>query len=185
MTFSATSRFKLADGQIIHEEERRRALHRDVVDAVVDQVGAHGVMDVHLKGDLQLGAHAVHAGDQHRVDILQLVHGEQAAEAADFAQDAAGKSLVGEIFNALLGAVGTVDVDARVGVSNWRIPGGGGLYRGRLCGVVGHGISPFQRCVGNMPGVGNRKNRSSGGNCSTSARDGRNGFGAAKKLWFY
>ncbi len=127
-TFSATSGSSLAGGQVVHEKQRRGALHGDVVDAVIDQVGADGVVDVHLEGDLQLGAHAVHARDQNRVHPLRLVHGEQAAEAADFAQYAAGESLVGEILDPLLGAVGAVNVHAGIGV------GDGGLR-----GIMGHG----------------------------------------------
>ena len=127
--FLGDFRLDLAGGQIVHEEERRGALHRNVVDAVIDQVGADGVMDVHLEGDFQLGAHPVHAGDQNRVRPLHLVHREQAAEAADFAQHAAGKGLVGEILDPLLGAVGAVNVHPGVGV------GDGGLR-----GIMGHGI---------------------------------------------
>ncbi len=117
-----------AAGQVIHEEQRRRALHRNVVDAVIDQVGADGVVDVHLEGDFQLGAHAVHARDQDGVHPLRLVHGKQAAEAADFAQDAAGKRLVGEILDPLFGSVGAVNIHTSIGV------GDSGLR-----GIMGHG----------------------------------------------
>ena len=140
--FLGDFRLDLAGGQIVHEEERRGALHRNVVDAVIDQVGADGVMDVHLEGDFQLGAHAVHAGDQDRIHPLRLVHGEQAAEAADFAQDAAGESLVGEILDPLFGAVGAVNVHTGVGV------GDGGLR-----GIMGHG----SQCVSFKWGFARRR----------------------------
>ena len=51
-------------GEVVEEEERRGALHGDVVDAVVDQVGADGVVDAELEGDLELGADAVGGGDE-------------------------------------------------------------------------------------------------------------------------
>ena len=140
--FLGDFRLDLARGQVVHEEERRGALHRDVVDAMIDQVGADGVMDVHLEGDFQLRAHAVHARHQNRVHPLRLVHGEQAAEAADFAQYAAGKSLVGEILDPLFGAVGAVNVHPGVGV------GDGGLR-----GIMGHG----SQCVSLMWGFARRR----------------------------
>ena len=95
MTFSITSGVQLAGGEEIHEEHGRGAVHGNVIDAVGDQVGADGVVQPHLKRDLQFGAHAVHAGDQHRVRVLLLVDGKQPAEAAYLAQNATVKGLVG------------------------------------------------------------------------------------------
>src|SRR5579862_8383469 len=46
-------------GQVVHKKEWRSALHRDVIDAVIDQVGAAGAMDIHLEGDFALRAYAV------------------------------------------------------------------------------------------------------------------------------
>ncbi len=53
--------FEFAGGEVVQEEERRCALYRDVVHAVVHQIGAHGVMGSKLEGDLELGAHAIGA----------------------------------------------------------------------------------------------------------------------------
>ena len=39
-----------ADGDVVHEEQRPRALHQDVVDAVVDEVLADGVVDTGAAG---------------------------------------------------------------------------------------------------------------------------------------
>ena len=52
---------QLAGREVVEEEQRRRALHRDVVHAVVDQVRADRVVNAQLKRDLQLRAHAVGA----------------------------------------------------------------------------------------------------------------------------
>ena len=54
-------RIQRSRGQVVHEKQRRRTLHRDVVDAVIHQVAADGVMHAHVEGDFQLGAHAIHA----------------------------------------------------------------------------------------------------------------------------
>jgi hypothetical protein len=50
-----------AGGKVVKEEQRGRALDGDVVYAVVDEVAAHGVVDSHLEGELELGADAVSA----------------------------------------------------------------------------------------------------------------------------
>ena len=50
---------ELAGGEVVEEEERRGALDGDVVDAVVDEVLADGVVDAELEGDFELGAYAV------------------------------------------------------------------------------------------------------------------------------
>ena len=43
---------------------------------------------------------------------------EQAAEAANLAQHSLGEGFMGEILDALLGAVGAIDVYARIGVGD-------------------------------------------------------------------
>ena len=56
-----------AGGQVVEEEQRLRALHEDVVDAVVDEVDADRVVHAGHERDAQLGADAVGARDQHRI----------------------------------------------------------------------------------------------------------------------
>ena len=56
-----------ASGEIVEEEQRDGALDENVVDAVVDQVPAHGVVDAGHEGHSQLGADAVGARHQHRI----------------------------------------------------------------------------------------------------------------------
>jgi hypothetical protein len=109
--------FELAGSEVVHEKHGRSALHHDVVDAMIDQVGAHGVVDLHLEGDLQLGAHAVDARHQHRIEI-GFGDGEQASEAADLAQNSLGEGFVGEVLDALLGAIGAIDAHARIGIGD-------------------------------------------------------------------
>ena len=53
--------------QVIQEEERLGALHEDVVDAVIDEVGADRVVRPAMNATLQLGADAVGAGDENRI----------------------------------------------------------------------------------------------------------------------
>jgi hypothetical protein len=43
-------RFQLAGGEVVHKKQRRRTLHGDVVHAVIHQVGADGVVQLHFEG---------------------------------------------------------------------------------------------------------------------------------------
>ena len=67
---------QLAHGNIVEEEQRLCAAAEDIVDAVVDQVHAYGIIPVHERGDFKLGAHAIGAGYQYRLGIaLKLEQG--------------------------------------------------------------------------------------------------------------
>ena len=69
---------------VVEKEKRPRAKHRDVIDAVVDEIGTDGVVPVHGKGDLQLRPDAIDTRDQHRLAHTGKIRREQTAEAADF-----------------------------------------------------------------------------------------------------
>ncbi len=125
--------FELAGGEIIEKEEGHSALYGDVVDAVVHQVGADGVVDAELEGDLELGADAVCAGDQDGVGVLCNVESEEAAEAADVAEDLLVECLLREIFDALLGAIPGGDVHASIGIAH-RLSCGGWFCGSALYG---------------------------------------------------
>ena len=56
-----------AGREVVEEEERLRPLHEDVVDAVIDEIDADGVVDAAHERDPQLGADAVGARDEHRI----------------------------------------------------------------------------------------------------------------------
>ena len=78
--------------------------------------------------------------------VLGLIHREESAKPANFTQHAAGKGLVSQILDALLGAVGAIDIHTGVSVGD-RCGGG--------CGVLGHGLS---RCLFlNPSSVGKRR----------------------------
>src|SRR5947209_3480858 len=114
-------RLQAAGRQVVHEEERTGPLNGNVVHAMVGKVAAYGMVQPHYEGDFQFGSHTIHAGNQHRLAEFLFIDGEQAAEAADLAHDAAGKGAMGKVLDALLGPVGTVDIDAAIGVSDWSI----------------------------------------------------------------
>ena len=75
----------LADHEVVEEEQGDGAAGGDVVDAHRDEVDADGGQPADAAGDLDLGAHAVGAGDQHGVLEARQAHG--AAEPAEAAED--------------------------------------------------------------------------------------------------
>ena len=52
-------RVEAAAGEVVEEEEGRGTLDGDVIDAMVDEVGADGGVQAQLEGDFELGADAV------------------------------------------------------------------------------------------------------------------------------
>ena len=77
---------QLADSDVVQEEQGLCTGCQDVVYAHGNQVHAHGAMLAGDLGNLQLGSHAVGAGNQQRVfHILCRGDAEQAAEPADVA----------------------------------------------------------------------------------------------------
>ena len=77
---------QLADADVVHEVDRFGALHGDVVNAVVHDVVADGVVLFHHHRDHQLGADSVDAGDHHRLLVSGEVDLEKPAETADRSQ---------------------------------------------------------------------------------------------------
>ena len=108
-----------AGRQVVEKEQRPRALHEDVVDAVIDEVGADRVVHAGHERDLELGADAVGAGDEHRVR-RRPVEREQPAERSDARQHAGRVGAARERLDAPHGFVAGVDVDARLAVVDLR-----------------------------------------------------------------
>jgi hypothetical protein len=105
-------RFEPARGEIIKEEERLGALDDDVVHAHGHEVDADRVVPVHEEGDLELGAHAVGARDEHRG--LVFLEREEPSEPADVRHDLGPERGFDVGFYLLDEEVAGVDVDARV-----------------------------------------------------------------------
>ncbi len=109
-------------------------MNGDIVHAVIYQVCADRGMQVHLERDLQLCADPVDARNQHRIRVLNSINGEQTSKATNFAQYSFSEGLVGEILDALLGAIGAADVHPGICIGDWRRTGRG---------VFGHSFFPF------------------------------------------
>ena len=78
-------RLELAHREIVEEKQRLGALHEDVVDAVIDEVAADGGVHAHGHGHFEFRAHAIGAGDQHRLFPFLVVESKERAKAADAA----------------------------------------------------------------------------------------------------
>ena len=110
-------RLKLARAEIIEEEQRLRAQHRDVVHAMVHEIRADGVVLVQREGELQLRADAVHGRHEDRLAIFFHVQREQAAEAADLAEHLAAMRAGEQLRQRGLDAIAQINVHASGGVS--------------------------------------------------------------------
>ena len=98
-------------------------MYGNVVHAVVYQIGANRRVQIHLKRNLQLGAHTVNARDEHGVEVLGFVDRKKAAKSANLAQYAPGERLMGQILDSLFRPVGTANIDACIGVCDGRRTG--------------------------------------------------------------
>src|SRR5581483_9648404 len=58
---------ELANGKIVEKKQRLRALDGDVVDAVINQIFANGVMAAGREGNFELGADAIGGTDKNRI----------------------------------------------------------------------------------------------------------------------
>ena len=109
-----------AGGVVVEEEQRLGALDDDVVDAHRHEVDADGVGDARLDGDLELGAHAVGAGDEDGILEARRLEVEQSTEAAQAAHDAASVGAAGQGLDVLDQRIACIDVDAGVLVGQGR-----------------------------------------------------------------
>ncbi len=110
-------RLKFARAEIVEEEKRLRAEHGNVIDAMVHEVRADGVVLVHSEGDFELRAHTVHAADEDWLAIFLEVELEEAAEAAGFAEHFASVRAGEQLRERRLDFIAQIDVHARAGVS--------------------------------------------------------------------
>ena len=107
------ARRQFAHADVIQKEQGLRAQHGDVVDAMVDEVLADGVVAVHHHGDLQLRADAVHAADQHGPFVFLHVEREQSAKSTNRPEHFTAQRLADFRFEAGLQRVSHIDVHAR------------------------------------------------------------------------
>ena len=101
-----------AGREVVEEEQRLGALHEDVVDAVVDEIDADGVVARRHERDLQLGADAVGARDENGIAKASGLEPEQTAERADVREDAGRERRTRQRPDPADGFVARIDVDA-------------------------------------------------------------------------
>ena len=106
----------LADGNVVQEENGLGAAADDVVDAHGHAVDAHGVVLVQQLGDAQLGAHAVGAGDQHRLFHTGKVRGEESAEASNVGDHAGDQRALHVLAHELDALIACFNINAGGGV---------------------------------------------------------------------
>ena len=116
------ARIQFAHRQVIEEKKRLGALRQNVVHAVVQNIRAHGGMNAGSKCDLQLGAHAVRAGDKHRIAPALAVKLEKRAEAANGRKHTTLKCFLRHRGNSPFGFVSNRNIHAGIGVTHEEVP---------------------------------------------------------------
>ena len=106
-------------GDVVEEEERLGAGGQQVVDAAGDDVVAERLVRPGQRRELDLGADAVRAGDEHRVVVLRPQR-EQPGERPDAAEHLRAPRLLRDVAIALDDAFTRVEVDAGGGVGQRR-----------------------------------------------------------------
>ncbi|PWG75121.1 hypothetical protein DF186_14305, partial [Enterococcus hirae] len=105
-------------GHVVVEEQRLGARDDEVVDDHRHEVDPDRVEAPQAPGQVDLGAHPVGAGHQHRLAEPRRVEGAQATEPADAAEHL-GATRAGDLVpDELDRAVGSVEVHAGVGVAD-------------------------------------------------------------------
>jgi hypothetical protein len=83
---------------------------------MIDQIGAHGVMLVRRERDLQFGADAIYAGDEHRLPYSAKIRREQPAEPPDSSQHLRAVRFADKGLNSMFELVAKVNINAGAGV---------------------------------------------------------------------
>src|SRR6185295_3717945 len=110
-------RIQLPHREIVQKKQRYGTLHRDIVNAVVDQIFAYGGMLSGHESQLELSADPVGRRHQHRIFVtLQQI---AAAEAPDVGQHRRTERAAGHRADGGDCAIRLVDIHARVFVADW------------------------------------------------------------------
>ena len=83
--------YQSGGGEVIQKVQRLRTADRDVIDAVVDQIFADGIMPVDLDGHFNLCTYAIHGGDQYRLRPFGQIERIEAAEGPHIPNYVGGK----------------------------------------------------------------------------------------------
>jgi hypothetical protein len=103
---------QLAGGKVIEEKQRCRALDRNVVDAMIYQVLADGVMAPGEEREFDFSANAIGAAHQHRTaKAREPVRG---AKRSDIGQNAPRERPARQPFDCGYGAIRLVNIDSGV-----------------------------------------------------------------------
>ena len=104
-----------AAGEIIQEKQRLRPLHENVVDAHGDEIDADSIVSLPVESELELGAHAIRAGDEYRFAV-SLGHLKKRPETANSRQDAIAHRASRHRLDAIHEGIARIDIDACVTV---------------------------------------------------------------------
>src|SRR6267142_6889003 len=109
---------KFSSGDVVKEEERPRALHQDVVHAMVDEVASDCVVNPGKESNLKFRPHSIRGSHQHRMLQIRKSSVKHPAKASYFGKRSLVESLPREFLDFVSGACGRVDINAGVAVGD-------------------------------------------------------------------
>ena len=128
------ARVEFPGTEVVEEEQRTRAHHRDVVHAVVHQILPDRVVASREGRDIQLRPHPVHAGHEHGILHAGESRAEETAESAHATENPGPVRAAHEGGQAVLERVAEVDIDSGLGV--------GGGFAAHGCAVKSPSSTP-------------------------------------------
>ena len=90
------TRLQFFRADVIEKKKRPRAEDGDVVDTMIHQIGADGVVFVHGEGDFQFRADAIDAGDEHRLAAFRENSARTARQTRRFFRAPPGRAFCGQ-----------------------------------------------------------------------------------------
>src|SRR6185295_17242039 len=85
--FAEDVRLEFAGADVIEKKERLGPEDGDIIDAMIDEVLADGVVTIEGERNFQFCADSVDAGDEHGLLEAARIEREEPTEAADLAED--------------------------------------------------------------------------------------------------
>ena len=116
-------RLEFAGRDVVEKKQRSRAEHRDIVDAMVDEVLPDGVVTADRKGNFQFCANTINTGHENRSLHSLEIRAEEPPKSADFAEHLRSVGRADNRLNPALECVAKIDVHTGLSV---------GLYRARF-----------------------------------------------------
>ena len=113
-------RHQLAHSNVVQKEERRSTVGEDIINAMINEVNANGIVFIQSTGNFQLGAHTVNTGYQNR--LLVPLEFKKPAKESNATQDLGTAGRLSLLFNQFFSSGRNININTRGGVGVLNLP---------------------------------------------------------------